>query len=106
MLRDLYDSISSAFSWRWPTVDEEVTAVHFRTVPIERRGRGNLRLVVEYKFSLGDDGPYTGESSWYPRFDRADLTDIEGKLRIGQPVAVRYRRRLQPKASAEASSQI
>jgi len=31
-------------------------------------GGDTVRLAVAYKFSIGNDGPYTGESFWQPTF--------------------------------------
>ncbi len=83
MFTELYDSISKLFSSRWPTVDAEVTAVRFLG---QKEG-----LVVEYKFSLQEDGPYTGESCWAPWSGPVDVIDIHNTLPIGHPVRVRYR---------------
>jgi hypothetical protein len=88
---DLYDAALFLFSWRWPTVGGEIT------VDIERirhsRVRDTFRLAVAYKFSLGDDGPYTGESFWEPAFfAKRRVAAARHKLRTRQPVTVRYRR--------------
>ena len=55
MFSDLYDSISLLFYWQWPRVKGEVTAV--------RMLGGSGRLLIEYRFSLGDEsgGPVRGE---------------------------------------------
>jgi len=61
MFNDLYDVISLAWSWRWPVANGVITAVdveRFRS----SNGRYSARLAVAYEFSVGDDGPYTGES--------------------------------------------
>jgi uncharacterized protein DUF3592 len=89
MLNDLYDMISQMFSWRWPTAQGEITALDLETV-VRRRGNNNLRLAVAYKFSVGDDGPYTGESSWEP-FWSEDVLAARNSLQVGQSVTVRYR---------------
>ena len=93
MFEDLYDSIRMLFSWRWPTAPAEITGVS-----IERLHRGEeneeLRLCVWYKFYVGDDGPYSGESFWKPIFTfgivkrmRAAVSTMKRK----HTVPVRYR---------------
>jgi len=77
MFSDLYDSISLLFSWSWPKTKAVITAVGARGV-----GEG-YRLVVEYKFSIGDEGPYTGES---------ECLGFNESLRTGEPITIRYRR--------------
>ena len=79
MFRDLYDYISLAFSWRWPMAEGLVTAVH-----LGAGGEGPQPIVV-YEFSLGNDGPYTGESAWFG--DAVYLNSLVGKM-----VMVRYRK--------------
>ena len=79
MFRDLYDSISVWFSWRWPRADAVITAAHPDT---ETSGGGPI---VVYEFSIGDDGPYLGESRWYGN------TLYVNEL-IGRKVTVRYRK--------------
>jgi hypothetical protein len=85
MFSDLYDYISSIFSWRWPKAEGTITAFSIRGGDHERR------LVVSYEFCVGDDGPYTGNSSWLPRFGDTDVTDMTEKLQVGKPIVVRYR---------------
>lgn len=51
-----------------------------------------VRLVVVYEFSVGDDGPYTGESSWAPWSSEACDMNINDRLKAGERVTVRYRR--------------
>jgi hypothetical protein len=80
MFRDLYDFISLAFSWRWPRTEGVVTAVHLGVA-----GRDGPQALVTYEFSLGDDGPYTGESPWFG--DEVFLNSL-----VGQTVVVRYRK--------------
>lgn len=84
MLSELYDSISLLFWRRWPTVEAVITAVNMRT------GR-EPRLIVAYEFSVGNDGPYTGEASWPALPGDSDASCISDRLRVGQPVTVRYR---------------
>ena len=83
MFAELYDWLSKSLSWRWPTTDGEITAVRLLD--------GKEELVVEYKFSLANDGPYTGESRWGPAFGPTNVMDIPERLRIGNAVTVRYR---------------
>jgi len=78
MFDDLYNHISHLFWRRWPVADGEITSVYV----VESQ------IVVEYKFSLGDDGPYTGEASW-----PTSVMNITEKLRVGQTVTVRYRKK-------------
>jgi hypothetical protein len=54
MFSDLYDSISTLLYRRWPTAAAEISAVRILG------GRG--RLLLEYRFSLGDDS-FIGESA-------------------------------------------
>ena len=90
MVRDPYDYFSLMLSWRWPKAEGEITAVQLRTVPYSDRGGNRLGLVVEYKFSVGDDGPYSAETCWSPWFGHTEVTDINNRLRAGQSVTVRY----------------
>ncbi len=48
------------------------------------------RIRVDYKFSIGEDGPYTGESVWTPSASLA--TNFNEKFGVGKSVIVRYRR--------------
>lgn len=86
MFADLYDAVSYLWSFTWPEVTGEVTAVD-----IENTGKA-LRLAVAYKFWVNDDGPYTGESFWNPPFN-VNRRVMKGrrKVRVGHPVPVRYR---------------
>jgi len=84
MFNDLYDSISLLF-WRWwPTVEGTITAVNLRS-------GSEPALFVTYEFSVDQDGPYTGESSWPFRPGDTDVTNLSGRLRVGQPLTIRYR---------------
>jgi hypothetical protein len=65
MFEDLYDALSFLGSWRWPTAKGQVTEVDVERLS-HQRGPDTLRLSIAYKFSLGNDGPYTGESFWEP----------------------------------------
>ena len=90
MFSDLFDAVSYLWSWRWPAADGEVTAVD-----IERVGEGRnktFRLAVAYEFSLGADGPYTGESFWQPAFfAKRRVQNTARKFHRHQQVAIRYR---------------
>jgi len=85
MFRDLYDSVSWMFSRRWPKAEGVITAVDLR------RYQKGSELVVRYKFLVGEDGPYTGESPSSEWLVDADLMSIHQTLKIGTPVVVRYR---------------
>lgn len=90
MFNDLFDAFSYLWSWRWPVADGEVTAVD-----IERIGQGRnktFRLAVAYEFSLGEDGPYTGESFWRPAFlAKRRVQNTARRFHRRQLVAIRYR---------------
>jgi hypothetical protein len=91
MFGDLYDALSKLWSWSWPTVDGEATAVD---VERQRHSRGGdtLRLSVTYKFFVGSDGPYTGQSFWSPAlFRNKKVVAARHKIHIRQRVSVRYR---------------
>lgn len=91
MFSDLYDSISLLFSWRWPKAEGVITAVDLRSSRHSQRGTSDLRLVVLYEFSVGGDGPYTGETICSRWFGETDVMNIGDKLAIGRRVTVRYR---------------
>jgi hypothetical protein len=91
MFEDLYDGISLLFSWRWPVLPGEVTAVNLERIK-HYRGWDTLRLAVAYKFSIGAEGPYTGESFWTPSFFiNKRVTAARHKIHNHQQVLVRYR---------------
>ena len=48
-------------------------------------------LFISYEFSVGQDGPYTGESSWPSRPGDTDVTNLSERLRVGQPLTIHYR---------------
>ncbi len=79
MFSDLYDSISLWFSWRWPRAEGVITAVH------TDRESDAAGPVVVYEFSVGDDGPYTGESAWFG--DTVYINEL-----VGRKTTVRYRK--------------
>jgi len=91
MFENLYDAVSFLFSHWWPTVDGTTTAVDVERIP-HARGPDSLRLAVAYQFSIGGDGPYTGESLWHPVFcEIRRVRAAKRKLRVHQHVLVRYR---------------
>lgn len=91
MFEDLYDELSRLWSWRWPTAYGEATAVDVERLR-HSRGSDTLRLSVTYKFFVGSDGPYTGESFWAPAFFRKRrVAAARHKIHIRQRVLVRYR---------------
>jgi hypothetical protein len=91
MFRDLYDAISILWFWRWPEAVGEVRAVDMERIR-DSDGRDTFRLAVAYKFSLGSDGPYTGESFWQPLFfQKKRVLAARHNVRVGQQVPVHYR---------------
>lgn len=91
MFDDLYDSISLLWSWRWPVVDGKVTAVDIERIK-HSRGGDTARLAVAYEFSVGDDGPYTGECFWVPAFCSIKrVAAARRKVHVRAPLTVRYR---------------
>jgi hypothetical protein len=90
MFGDLYDTLSYLWSWRWPVAQGDVTAVDVERI---QRGRDTTyRLAIAYEFSLGADGPYTGESFWRPAFlARRRVQSKAREFHRRQPVTVRYR---------------
>ncbi|MCI0352219.1 MAG: DUF3592 domain-containing protein [Acidobacteriales bacterium] len=91
MFEELYDAMSRLLSWRWPEAVGEVTAVNIERVNAYKN-RETFRLAVAYKFSVGMDGPYTGESFWQPAFFvKKRVVGARHKIRVRQQVMVRYR---------------
>lgn len=91
MLGDLYEALSMLWSWSWPTASGEATVVEVERLR-RTRDRDTLRLCVTYKFFVGSDGPYTGESCWAPAFFRNKrVLAARHKMHIRQHVLVRYR---------------
>jgi hypothetical protein len=91
MFGDLFDALSYIYSWHWPVVEGEITVVEVERLRL-RQHENTLRLSVTYKFSVGDDGPYTGESFWQPPFcTNKRVVAARHKLHRGQHVIVRYR---------------
>jgi hypothetical protein len=91
MFEDLYDAVSLSWSWKWPIAEGKITAVDVER-RTSRNGVDNMRLAVAYEFSVGDDGPYTGESFWAPSFFRnRRVIKAKRKIRVRQTVVVHYR---------------
>jgi hypothetical protein len=88
MFGDLYDVLSMLWSWRWPVASGKVTAFD-----VERnREKQTARLALAYEFSIGIDGPYTGECFWQPAFSSERRVAMARRiLRLHQSVQVRYR---------------
>ena len=92
MFSDLYNAVSFLWSWSWPTVDGEVTEVIVERIR-HSRNPDTLRLSVTYEFSIGSDGPYTGESFWAPAFCRKRrVVASRHKMHTHKRVLVRYRK--------------
>jgi hypothetical protein len=89
MFEDLYDAVSLIFYRWWPMADGVITEIDLERIR-HSKGRDSLRLAVAYKFSVGDDGPYTGESFWQPSFF-VNRRVARHKLHRGQHIVVRYR---------------
>jgi len=92
MFEDLGDAIRMQFRFLWPTADAEVTEVDIERVGDPDDGR--LRLAVCYKFYVGEDGPYTGESFWEPIFTfklAEHMREAKRKMKHKHMVPVRYR---------------
>ncbi len=89
MFEDLYDRISIFWSRRWPVADGIVTEVISERLG---RDRDRARLAVAYEFSVGGDGPYTGECFWTPAFfPLRRVSYARKRLRKSKRVRVRYR---------------
>jgi hypothetical protein len=91
MFEDLYDNMSLIFSHWWPAVFGEITAIDVERIR-QSGSAGTLRLAVAYEFSIGDDGPYTGESFWQPWFFvNRRIRAAKHNIHHRQRVMVRYR---------------
>jgi hypothetical protein len=91
MFEDLYDATSYLWSWSWPSVEGRITEVLVERIR-HNRNPDSFRLSVTYEFSIGADGPYTGESFWAPAFCRKKrVIAARHKIHSRQPVVVRYR---------------
>lgn len=90
MFGDLYDAISLLWAWCWPVAHGQITAVDIER--IRRDHTYEARLAVAYEFSVGDDGPYTGESFWKPMFFSVKrVAAARRRIRIRGRVTVRFR---------------
>jgi hypothetical protein len=91
VFNDLYDAISLLWSWRLPETPGEVTAVDVDRVQ-DSDGVETFRLAVAYKFSIGNDGPYTGESFWQPTVSsKKRIFSARDRIGVNQKVNVHYR---------------
>lgn len=92
MFGDIYDAVSVLWCWRWPETVGEVTDVRVER-SVDSDGGETFRLAVYYKFSIGNDGPYTGVSSWQPSFTISSkrVMAARDRVRVHQQVLVRYR---------------
>jgi len=91
MFDDLYDGISRLWSWRWPCADGKITEVLGEHIEF-RSGEKRARLAVAYEFSVGADGPYTGECFWSPiLLSIRRVAQARRKIHRHQRVRVRYR---------------
>ena len=72
----------------WPIAQGQITG--WNRI---QRDKENF-VIVSYKFSVGDDGPYTGQESWQPsmKFRGQDLADNAERLLFdGRSIDVRYK---------------
>ena len=92
MFEALYDRISLLWAWQWPTANGEVTEVVAERLLRHGNKGDTFRLSVTYKFSIGSDGPYTGESFWSLSFCTVRrVRAARHKIHKRQHVLVRYR---------------
>jgi hypothetical protein len=91
VFRDLYDTVSLLWFRRWPEAMGEVTAVDVERI-LDSAGSETFRLSVTYKFSIGNDGPYTGESFWQPFFfQKKRVLAARHNIHVHEQVPVHYR---------------
>ena len=91
MFADLYDAVSFIWSWRWPSAAGRITAVETERLHHYRRG-DTYQLAVAYEFTIGSDGPYTGESFWEPfLFNKRRALAARHRFHVNQLVTIRYR---------------
>jgi hypothetical protein len=91
MFDDLYDVVSRLWSWHWPIAQGEVTAVGFQQIP-RIDTADEVSLTVTYRFSVNDDGPFTGIRTWTSTHYRiSDLLVARDQFHEGDAVKVRYR---------------
>ncbi len=90
MFEDMRDLLSFLWSWHWPAATGQVTAVDVERIK-HPGGNDTIRLAIAYKFSIGNDGPYTGEGFWRPSFSALRrITSAKHQLHVGRPLSVRY----------------
>lgn len=79
MFEDLRDYLSKLCFWRLPTTEGTITGIE--------RDPGGGRILIHYRFFVGDDGPFTGVHV-------AEGLPLPGvkDLNVGQKITVRYRR--------------
>ncbi len=82
MSSELYDNISLLFCWLWPMAEGCITSVY---VDPSQGGR----ISLAYEFSIGNDGPYTGQGS--PPFWFGGTTLMNTEKMLGEKVIVRYK---------------
>lgn len=91
MIDDLRDAIYRLWSWRWPIAQGEATSVEFEQIP-GINSADQVTLEVTYRFSLNNDGPYTGIRTWTSTHYRiSDLLAARHRFHEGDAVKVRYR---------------
>ncbi len=90
MFEELYDALSFLWSMDLAAGERRNHVDVERANPHQRSEK--LRLAIAYKFWVGDDGPYTGESFWAPNFFvNKRVIAARRKLRVRAIVSVRYR---------------
>jgi hypothetical protein len=73
----------------WPVADGIVTEVISECLG---RDRQRIRLAWLMSFSVGEDGPYIGESFWKPAFCRLRrVVDARKRIRKRHTIQIRYR---------------
>ncbi len=79
MFEDLHDYLSKLCFWQLATTEGTITGIEIDQV--------SGRVLIYYRFSVGDDGPYTGVhfAEGLPLLRVKDLS-------VGRTIAVRYRR--------------
>ncbi len=103
MFEDLYDEISLLWSRFWPVADGIVTEVISERLGHDQQ---RIRLAVAYEFSVGEDGPYTGESFWTPAFCQLRrVANARKRIRKGQKIRIRYRPRQHPRRRSSPATE-
>ena len=88
----MFEFLARLGSRNWPVTQGEVTEAEVEEV--QSGNPSELRLAIAYKFSIGADGPYTGEGFWQPQWSHRALEKLEAAERFlhpGHPVQVRYK---------------